>query len=160
MTNVNATAYLRIPFNVADPAAIETLRLRMKYDDGFIAYLNGQFVASRNAPVSPAWNLTATAAHPNAEGVTFEEFFASPEVLVAGENILAIHGLNITAADSEDMIDDLVTQPIFGPFRGEPAIDRAAVIDVLVGLSDAAVAHPEIVSADVKKARPVRRAAV
>jgi len=55
----------------------------------------------------------------------------------------------ITAADAEDMIDDLVTQPLFGPFRGEPAIDRAKVSDVLVGLSDAAVAHPEIVSADV-----------
>jgi len=55
----------------------------------------------------------------------------------------------ITAADAESMIDDLVTQPLFGPFRGEPAIDRAKVVEVLVGLSDAAVAHPDIVSADV-----------
>jgi hypothetical protein len=76
----------------------------MKYDDGFIAYLNGQFVVSLNAPLSPAWNSTATAAHPNAEAVTFEEFFATPEVLVAGENILAIHGLNVSAADSDFLI--------------------------------------------------------
>jgi acetyl-CoA synthetase (ADP-forming) len=55
----------------------------------------------------------------------------------------------ITAVDAEDMIDDLSTQRLFGPFRGEPAIDRQKLVDVLVGLSDAAIAHPEIASADV-----------
>jgi succinyl-CoA synthetase beta subunit len=55
----------------------------------------------------------------------------------------------ITAADAEDMIDDLATQQLFGPFRGEPAIDRTKLVDVLVGLSAAAVAHPEMASADV-----------
>jgi acetate---CoA ligase (ADP-forming) subunit beta len=55
----------------------------------------------------------------------------------------------ITAADAEDMIHDLTTQRLLGPFRGEPAIDRAKLVEVLVGLSDAAVAHPEIVAADV-----------
>ena len=45
------------------------------------------------------------------------------------------------------MIDDLATQRLFGPFRGEPAIDRTKLVDVLVGLSDAAVAHPEICGA-------------
>ncbi|MEY2432313.1 MAG: hypothetical protein QOC92_2038, partial [Acidimicrobiaceae bacterium] len=55
----------------------------------------------------------------------------------------------ITRVDAEDMVDDLATQRLFGPFRGEPAVDRERLIDVLVGLSDAAVAHPDIVSADV-----------
>jgi len=55
----------------------------------------------------------------------------------------------ITAADAEDMIDDLATQRVFGSFRGEPAIDRTKLVHVLVGLSDAAVARPEIASADV-----------
>src|SRR5262249_23701168 len=55
----------------------------------------------------------------------------------------------ITRADAEEMIDDLATQRLLGPFRGEPAVDRARLVDVLVGLSDAAMAHPEIVSADV-----------
>src|ERR1041385_3751252 len=45
MSNVNATAYLRLPFLVSDPATVQFLTLRMKYDDGFIAYLNGQPVA-------------------------------------------------------------------------------------------------------------------
>jgi len=55
----------------------------------------------------------------------------------------------ITPADAEEMIEDLATQRLLGPFRGEPAIDRAKLVEVLVGLSDAAVAHPEIASADV-----------
>ena len=40
-------------------------------------------------------------------------------------------------------------QRLLGPFRGEPAVDRDRLVDVLVGLSDAAAAHPELVSADV-----------
>jgi acetyl-CoA synthetase (ADP-forming) len=55
----------------------------------------------------------------------------------------------ITRADAEEMIDDLDTQQLLGRFRGEPAVDRARLVDVLVGLSDAAMAHPEIASADV-----------
>ena len=55
----------------------------------------------------------------------------------------------ITRTDAEDMIDDLDTQRLFGPFRGEPAVDRERLIDVLVGLSDAADANPDIASADL-----------
>ena len=46
---------------VADPSAISFLRLRMKYDDGFVAYLNGTRVAAQNAPANPDWNSTASA---------------------------------------------------------------------------------------------------
>jgi len=55
----------------------------------------------------------------------------------------------ITRVDAEDMIDDLATQRLLGPFRGEPAVDRVRLVDVLVGLSDAAGANPDLVSADV-----------
>ena len=55
----------------------------------------------------------------------------------------------ITRVDAEDMIDDLATRRLFGPFRGEPAVDRERLVDVLVGLSAAAEANPDLVSADV-----------
>lgn len=55
----------------------------------------------------------------------------------------------ITRIDAGDMIDDLATQRLLGPFRGEPAVDRERLIDVLVGLSDAAGANADLVSADV-----------
>jgi succinyl-CoA synthetase beta subunit len=55
----------------------------------------------------------------------------------------------VSRVDAEELIDDLRTQRLLGPFRGEPAIDRDALVDVLVGLSTAAEARPDIVSADV-----------
>jgi len=55
----------------------------------------------------------------------------------------------IARVDAEDMIDDLRTQHLLGPLRGEPAVDRAQLVDILVGLSGAAEANPAIRSADV-----------
>ena len=55
----------------------------------------------------------------------------------------------IDRTDAAEMIDDLATQALLGPFRGEPAVDREGLVDVLVGLSDAASAHPDLVSADL-----------
>ncbi len=55
----------------------------------------------------------------------------------------------ITAVDANEMIDDLRTQLLIGPFRGEPAIDREALADLLVGLSDSLMAEPRIRSIDL-----------
>jgi acetyl-CoA synthetase (ADP-forming) len=51
--------------------------------------------------------------------------------------------------DAADMIDDLATQALLGPFRGEPAVDREVLIDLLVGLSRAAEEHTDLASADL-----------
>jgi acetyl-CoA synthetase (ADP-forming) len=55
----------------------------------------------------------------------------------------------ITRQDAHDMIDDLATQKLLGEVRGEPPVDREALVDVLVGLSAAAEADPAIRSADL-----------
>jgi acetate---CoA ligase (ADP-forming) subunit beta len=55
----------------------------------------------------------------------------------------------ITRVDAEEMIDDLALQALLGPFRGEPAVDRSAVADVLVALSGAAEQRDDVVSADL-----------
>ncbi len=55
----------------------------------------------------------------------------------------------IEPVDAEEMIDDLATQALLGPFRGEPAVDRAALVGILVGLSQAAEANPTIRSVDL-----------
>ncbi len=55
----------------------------------------------------------------------------------------------ISRQDASDMIDDLATQKLLAEVRGEPAVDRDALVDVLVGLSDAAMADPSIVGADL-----------
>ena len=55
----------------------------------------------------------------------------------------------ITRLDALEMIDDLATQALLGEVRGEPALDRDAMAEVLLGLSRAAEADRTIVSADL-----------
>ncbi|MBN1853145.1 MAG: lamin tail domain-containing protein [Pirellulales bacterium] len=106
MEGINASAYIRIPFDVTDPSQFNSLQLRTQYDDGFIAYLNGQEIVSRNAPTTRDWNSEATAAHPDSLGVVFEDFNVSSHgsLLDPGTNILAIHGLNVAADDSDFLV--------------------------------------------------------
>jgi acetyl-CoA synthetase (ADP-forming) len=55
----------------------------------------------------------------------------------------------IDRVDAGEMIDDLATQALLGPFRGEPAVDRERLSDVLVGLSDLAEARADLASVDL-----------
>lgn len=55
----------------------------------------------------------------------------------------------LTRLDAAEMIEDLATQGLLGAFRGEPPVDREALIDVLVGLSDLVGRRPDIVSIDI-----------
>jgi len=62
---------------------------------------------------------------------------------------VSIRLVPITRADAESMLDDLEHGTLLGAFRGEPAVDRDAVVATLMALNDAAVAHPELVSVDL-----------
>ncbi len=105
MEGQNASAYVRVPFNVANPAAYTGLTLRMKYDDGFVVYLNGAEIARRNAPAgTPDWNDAATAAHATEKAVQFVDINISNHTLLAGANVLAIHALNVSAADGDLLV--------------------------------------------------------
>ena len=50
--------------------------------------------------------------------------------------------------DAHDLIDDLGTQALLGGLRGEPAVDRDALADILCGLGDLA-ADPDVASVDL-----------
>jgi len=99
---INSTIYLRLPFQVDDPSDFSSLLLRMRYEDGFVAYLNGERIASGNAPDEASLTHTsnATATHPDSEAIVPVEFTIGTGALVAGKNILAIHGLNFTTSGS------------------------------------------------------------
>jgi acetyl-CoA synthetase (ADP-forming) len=70
-------------------------------------------------------------------------------VLAEAVQDVAFRLVPIERVDAEEMIEDLATQKLLGEFRGEPAVDRAALVDVLLGLSAAAAADPSIASADL-----------
>jgi len=62
---------------------------------------------------------------------------------------VAIRLVPIERVDADEMIDELRTQALLGPFRGEPPVDRERLAEALLGLSRAATATPELVSADL-----------
>lgn len=107
MYGVNSSIYLRYTFTVPDPALIEHLVLKMKYDDGFVAYLNGSEILTINAFETNYWNSTATNRHPDSQAIQFEEFNITYALgfLQPGENVLAIQGLNIANTNTDFLIE-------------------------------------------------------
>jgi len=82
------------------------LKLRLKYDNGFVAYLNGAKVAEANAPSDPQWFSPAPNRVPrDSQALEFVEFDVSQHVpqLVDGTNVLAIHAMN-NLGDRDDML--------------------------------------------------------
>jgi len=145
MKGVNASLWSRMEFWADDLAQLDTLTLRMKYDDGFVAHLNGVEVASRNAPGRNgqpgelAWNSNATAIHPDGQAVVFEDIDVSDYLglVQQGTNVLAIHGLNVDATDADFLIlpnlvaagTQHIEQYFFDPTPGETNSGGAVVIN-------------------------------
>ena len=140
MYNKTESLYLRYAFDVDDSGAVAGLKLRMKYDDGFVAYLNGKRVASANAPAATRWNSGATTTHDDSLALQFESFdiTAHRDQLRAGKNVLAIHGLN-GGLTSSDM---LIIAEVISTDRGksrlpeivcEPPVERTPGTLTLVG---------------------------
>ncbi|MCY2952159.1 MAG: lamin tail domain-containing protein [Planctomycetota bacterium] len=105
MKGVNSSVYMRLPFAAVDVGKVSSLKLRIDYDDGFVAYLNGTPVAWRNAPDPLSHDSAATSSHA-ASG--FEEIdltgFANLLLAEDNANVLAIHGLNVSADDTDFLI--------------------------------------------------------
>ena len=129
MDGVNQTIYMRVPFAVdagLDLADVETLVLGMKYDDAFVAYLNGTEVArSSNTPGgTPAWNAGATGTHDDGAAVNFDFSFnitANKNLLnPGGTNVLAIHGLNSGLGSSDFLISPAIGYTVAGEGGEDP----------------------------------------
>jgi CotH protein/lamin tail-like protein/Fn3 domain-containing protein/chitobiase/beta-hexosaminidase-like protein len=97
------SVYVRMSFTVPDSDTSLNM-LQMKYDDGFIAYINGTQVASDHAPAVGEYDSFATADHPDGLAVEYVDFDLSDysHTLNVGANTLAIHMLN--RSPSSDML--------------------------------------------------------
>ncbi len=107
MFNLNGSCYIRIPFQFnGDKSTLDALVMQIQYDDGFVAYLNGNEVARRNFAGEPAWDSVATASRNNADAIVFELIDLSDHIskLRQGDNVLALQGLNVSAKDSDFLI--------------------------------------------------------
>lgn len=112
----NTSVYIRTPL-VVDQATIDALSqltLRMRYDDAFIAYLNGVEIARQNYVGTPTWNAAADAGN---EATAFVEFdvLAHLDLLNVGDNILAVQGMNVGTSSSDLLfVPELVGQVAAG----------------------------------------------
>ena len=107
MYGINCSCYIRIPFDLENnPEDLDFMNLNIKYDDGFVAYLNGVEVARRNFSGTPTWNSNANSSHDDSLAVAFENIDISSYLsfLSEGSNILAIQGLNQSPTSSDFLI--------------------------------------------------------
>jgi acetate---CoA ligase (ADP-forming) subunit beta len=88
-------------------------------------------------------------------GVSTDPQFG-PTVLVGIGGVLAeaiadvaVRPAPVSRTDAEEMLEQLSSQALLGEFRGEPAVELDRVVDVLMALSDAVSARPEIRSIDL-----------
>jgi hypothetical protein len=106
MYGSNSTAYFRLPFVLTNAAAVKQLTLQLKYDDGFVAYLNGAQIAADNAPQPANWNSGALARRATSNALQFAQFDASgwTNLLQNGTNVLALQGLNYSASNADFLV--------------------------------------------------------
>lgn len=135
MSNTQTTAYIRYAFNVADKDQLTSLAMSLRFDDGFIMYLNGREVARANFAedfirAQPQWDSfagnqvgtgsTAGAANRVNEPLTATTFDLTaylPE-FVNGANVLAFHGVNSNSSSgSNTNRQDFFIEPVFTATR-------------------------------------------
>ncbi|MCA9218540.1 MAG: lamin tail domain-containing protein [Planctomycetales bacterium] len=78
MQGSTPSAYVRQTFDLPDADSFpqyKDLSIDVNYDDGFVAYLNGEQILSVNAPETLAWNSTATETHGGiADVIDYQDF--------------------------------------------------------------------------------------
>jgi uncharacterized protein DUF4159 len=105
MKNNYTVFYVRKQFDVPNPGAIGRLALRIRYDDGFIAYLNGREVARSAVGRGKGRRASRIQVH---EALASYETFVIPNadrLLRAGVNVLAIEGHNHRLVSSDFTLD-------------------------------------------------------
>lgn len=121
-------------------AAVEDLFSKATADDGEVTVLIAPMVQATRELIA---------------GITVDEQFGQTVVLGIGgiftEVIadVAIRLVPITEIDAEEMIAELRTQSFLNAFRGEPEVDRRALVKILMALSEFASSSPNVISVDL-----------
>lgn len=102
--SVNPSLLFRSSFSLPSPSTYAAYKLRMKYEDGFVAWVNGVEVGRANFAGDPAYNSVATAALDETIVNSWTEFTVPASALVAGTNVLAIQGLNSSVGSSDFLL--------------------------------------------------------
>ena len=127
------SVFLRKKFTLSNPDAITELLLDIDYDDAFVAYINGIEVARANINgARPSYNATSITDHEAQiyTGGRPDRFVISSDLLIDGDNILAIQGHNISQNSS-----DFTIIPYLSAYANEP-ISTGVTSPSILQLSD------------------------
>jgi acyl-CoA synthetase (NDP forming) len=133
-----------VRLNLSDAEAVETATTELlagaRPEDGEVSVLIAPFLAASRELIA---------------GIHRDPQFG-PTVMLGIGGILAealadvaFRLAPIERVDAADMVDQLRTQALLGEVRGEPAVDRTAVEDILLALSAVAVERDDVASADL-----------
>jgi hypothetical protein len=119
--------YARVPFDVADPSSVSALTLRMKYEDGFVAYLNGVEIAREGLREDQPTFDSTSRSRSSRLATEYQNINITSHLdkLVPGRNILAIQGLNASATSNDLFFLPEIVDGIISNSRGE--VPRAQV---------------------------------
>lgn len=125
LSNHCRTVYLRRTFNLDSTQQIDRLDLLIRYDDAFVAYLNGKEVLRTQVAneLRPAGPMVG-----RHEAQGYDQFAIRDvgKLLRPGLNVLAIEGYNIDVKDRDFVIDPyLVAQRASAVAPGPPAVSVA-----------------------------------
>lgn len=116
--------FLRHKFTVADPTQIKWLVLRLDYDDGFVAYLNGQEIARRGLTNNPVQFDDYADPHLGGAATEFDVTTATA-LLTAGENILAIEVHTAVTNEPGNLNSMRLVPELLANFQRGPFIQNA-----------------------------------
>ncbi|MBN1670390.1 MAG: lamin tail domain-containing protein [Kiritimatiellae bacterium] len=124
MLNSYASVFLRRPFAVANPALVSTLALNVDYDDGFIAWLNGEEIARVNVQGAPGTFLahdTTCTGYVTAASASYARSLVGGEIPALGySNVLAVQLFNYGLTSGDALLDAALTV-LEGSFLGAGA---------------------------------------
>ena len=141
---VSRSFFLRHKFSLVDPSSVKWLVLRLDYNDGFVAYLNGHEILRRGLAKDPVAYDDYADEHP---GGTAEEFNVSSvaNLLISAENVLAIQVHTATTnmpgyANSMRLVPELLANFQRGPFVANATTNSIQIVWRTPVLADSAVA--------------------
>ncbi|MEA3367855.1 MAG: lamin tail domain-containing protein, partial [Planctomycetota bacterium] len=134
------TVYMRKTFTVDNPAAIPSLELLTRYDDGINVWINGTHVLDLNVSGEELpYNGTANSAIDNVEFVPNTLTDPDPRTyLVAGTNVIAVQLLNASISGSSDAFFDAILRTAAG---GTMVVTPGAVNSVYAGNAPPQMRH-------------------
>ena len=125
------SVFFRKKFTILRPETVKWLILRVDYDDGFVAYLNGVEIVRRGFPGPAGSSVPYNAAAAFHSAGAAEEIDVTPftNLLVAGDNVLAIqtHNSSLTSF-SFTLVPELLANFQRGPFIQNASTNQIQVI--------------------------------